>query len=73
VAPTPIRAFDAEKELNGNGISRELVERVAGLAAEAAKPIDDVRSSAKYRREMTRVLTRRAILDAYEKALEGSG
>ena len=72
VAPTPVRALKAEEELNGNEISQELVEWEGELAAEATKPIDDVRSSAKYRREMTRVLTRRAILDAYEKALEVS-
>ena len=73
VAPTPIRAFEAEQALNDAKITPELVEKVAELAAEATKPIDDVRSSAQYRREMTRVLTRRAIHDAYEKASEGSG
>ena len=72
VAPTPIRAFEAEQALNDAKISPELVEKVAELAAEATKPIDDVRSSAQCRREMTRVLTRRAIHDAYEKASEGS-
>lgn len=72
VAPTPIRAFEAEKKLNGNEISSELVESVAELAAKATRPIDDVRSSAQYRKEMSRVLTRRAVLDAYEKALEES-
>ena len=72
VAPTPVRASEAEKKLNGKEISPELVKLAAGLASEATKPIDDVRSSAQYRREMTRVLTRRAIHDAYEKALEVS-
>jgi len=72
VAPTPIRAYEAENALNDVKISPEIVEKVAELAAEATRPINDVRSSANYRREMTRVLTRRAILDAYEKALEVS-
>lgn len=72
VAPTPIRAFEAEKRLNGNRVSPEIVEEVSELAAEATKPISDVRSSAQYRYEMSRVLTRRAILDAYEKSLEGA-
>lgn len=70
VAPTPIRAYEAEKILNGKELSPELVEKASGLAAEATKPISDVRSSAQYRHEMSRVLTRRAILDAYEKAME---
>jgi carbon-monoxide dehydrogenase medium subunit len=68
VAPTPIRAFKGEKALNGNNISPKLVESVARLAANAARPIDDVRSSAQYRHEMTKILTRRAILEAHEKA-----
>jgi CO/xanthine dehydrogenase FAD-binding subunit len=70
VAPTPIRVIDAEKKLNGKEISPEIVEKVAETAAEATKPIDDVRSSAQYRHEMSKVLTRRTILDAYEKAME---
>ena len=73
VAPTPLRAYEAEKGLKDEKVTPEIVEKVAGFAAEATRPIDDVRSSAEYRREMTRVLTRRAILDAYEKALGVSG
>jgi carbon-monoxide dehydrogenase medium subunit len=73
VAPIPIRAFDAENQLNGNEISHEILERVVKIAAETARPIDDLRSSAQYRHEMIKVLTRRAIMDAYKKTLEVSG
>jgi CO/xanthine dehydrogenase FAD-binding subunit len=73
VAPTPIRVVEAEKILNGKEMTPELAEKAAKIAAESTKPIDDVRSSAQYRREMSRVLVRRAILDAYDGALEVSG
>lgn len=72
VGPTPIRAYEAEKKLNGKKISSEIIEKTTLLAAKATKPIDDVRSSAEYRYEMSRILTKRALLDAYEKALEES-
>jgi carbon-monoxide dehydrogenase medium subunit len=68
VAPTPIRATDAEMMLNGNILSNELVEKSALAAASATKPISDHRASKEYRRKMSHVLVKRAILDAYEKA-----
>jgi len=37
------------------------VRRAADLAAAAAKPIDDIRASAAYRRAMVAVLARRGI------------
>ena len=61
VAPTPLRAQRAEAELLGGPLSAERIERAAKLAAEEAKPIDDVRGSAWYRRRMVEVLTRRGL------------
>jgi len=49
VAPTPFRAFEAEKVLQGNILSERVIEGVAAKAKEAAKPISDVRCSADYR------------------------
>lgn len=68
VAPTPIRAKKAESILDGKPLSDELLDEAAKTAAEVAKPISDQRASAEYRREMSRVLVKRAILDAYGKA-----
>lgn len=64
VAPTPIRAKRAEDVIKGEGFNDELIERIAQIAAEESHPIDDIRSSAEYRREMVKVLTRRAISQA---------
>lgn len=61
VAPTPLRAQRAEAELLGGPLTSERIDRAANLAAEEAKPIDDVRGSAWYRRRMVEVLTRRGL------------
>jgi carbon-monoxide dehydrogenase medium subunit len=61
VAPTPIRARQAEEIIRGKAISDELIEKAAQAAANEARPISDVRGSASYRKEMVRVLTKRAL------------
>jgi carbon-monoxide dehydrogenase medium subunit len=61
VAPTPLRAQRAEEELLGGPLNAERIDRAAKLAAEEAKPIDDVRGSAWYRRRMVEVLVRRGL------------
>ena len=64
VAPTPIRAKRAEGILRGQRFSEEVIEKAAQTAAEESQPIDDYRASAEYRREMVKVLIRRAINQA---------
>ena len=64
VAPTPIRAKRAEAALEGQFLSETLAEKVGQIAAEEAKPISDVRSSADYRRAMVGTMTKRALLNA---------
>jgi len=64
VAPTPIRAKRAEAIVRGQSFSDEVIEKVAQTAAEESRPIDDHRASAEYRREMVKLLTKRAINQA---------
>jgi CO/xanthine dehydrogenase FAD-binding subunit len=64
VAPTPIRAKRAEAALEGQVLSEAVAEKAGQIAAEEAKPISDVRSSADYRRAMVGAMTKRAILNA---------
>lgn len=64
VSPTPMRAKKAEALLLNQPLTDELAERAAEEAAKESKPISDVRSSADYRREMVRVNTKRALLNA---------
>ena len=68
VAPTPVRAQPAEDVLKGKNPDRDAIEEAAERAVASVSPIDDVRSSASYRREMVRVLTRRAIEEALREA-----
>ena len=64
VAPTPMRAKRAEAALEGQLLSEPLAEKAGQIAAEEAKPISDVRSSADYRRAMVGAMTKRALLNA---------
>jgi aerobic carbon-monoxide dehydrogenase medium subunit len=66
VAPTPIRARQAEALLRGQRLSPELIERAAEAAERESRPISNVRASAEYRREMVKVLTRRALEQALQ-------
>jgi aerobic carbon-monoxide dehydrogenase medium subunit len=68
VAPMPIRSPSAEAALMGERPDDELFEKAGNAASTDAKPIDDFRGSAEYRREMVKVLTRRALILAYEEA-----
>lgn len=68
VAPTPIRARQAEVVLRGQVVNQAAISTAAEAAQAESRPISDVRSSADYRREMVRVLTGRAITQARELA-----
>ena len=61
VAPKIVHAVDAERFLISKSLSVDVIENAAKLAVEAATPIDDIRGSAAYRREMVRVLTGRGL------------
>jgi carbon-monoxide dehydrogenase medium subunit len=68
VGPTPLISKKAADLLKKSGISQEIVEQAADLAAEEAQPRDDVRASAWYRRRLVKVLTARAIQIACDRA-----
>jgi carbon-monoxide dehydrogenase medium subunit len=64
VGATPLRAKAAEGTLRDKKISNELLQQAGKAASDESSPIDDVRSSAEYRRRMVEVLTIRAIKQA---------
>lgn len=61
VAPTPVRAVNAERSLLGEKPGDSVFEEAGRLASHEASPIDDLRASADYRRHLIQVLTRRAL------------
>lgn len=68
VAPTPLRARRAESLLIGQPFGQALFVEAAQAAAEEVSPIDDVRSTAAYRREIVRVLAHDGLMQAWERA-----
>lgn len=71
VAPTPMRAFGAEGRLVGQAPTDDNVAESARLAAQASRPIADVRSGAEYRREIAQVLAERTLRHAADTAVGG--
>lgn len=61
VAATPVRAERAEGCLRGGPLEQTAIARAAAMAAEDVNPITDLRSTAEYRREATRVLVERVL------------
>jgi len=68
VAPVPLRATDAEQALVGQALTPQQIERAAELASGAARPIDDHRGSIEFRNHLVRVLTRRTLTTALQRA-----
>ena len=70
VAPTPIRAKNAEKLLIGKEIrtgEEKIVNEASEIAAGETKPITDVRATADWRRKVSKVIVKRAIRTALRR------
>ena len=68
VGPTVLRTPRAEQVLIGQPFSAELALEAGRVAAEEISPIDDVRSTAWYRREVVKALTHDVLCRAWERA-----
>jgi len=62
VAATPVRAFRTEAALEGRSLDEATIAAAAATARDEVSPIDDVRASAWYRKELIHNMTKR-ILD----------
>ncbi len=62
-SPVARRLRSLEKELEGRALDDKLAELVRPEHLEALQPIDDVRSSADYRRHAATVLVRRGLAE----------
>ena len=68
VAPAAIRARAIEESLHGRTLDEKTVAEAAERVTEAVSPISDIRASADYRLEMSRLLTRRALVECAAQA-----
>lgn len=72
VAPVPLLSESAAKQIVGRTFAEadfaNAIAEAANRAATEAQPITDVRGTIKFRRELVRVLTRRALLEAIANA-----
>jgi carbon-monoxide dehydrogenase medium subunit len=66
VAPVPLVPAEAETYLANHSITPESLREAAGLSAEACSPIDDVRGSARYRKQMVRNLSAKALTEVWK-------
>lgn len=70
VAPLPLRSKKAEAILKGAPIGSDSIVRAAEAAMDEAQPRDSaLRGSAEYRKEMVKVLVRRALEQAAKRAM----
>jgi len=67
VAPQPIRTAKAEAVLADGILTKSRIERAADAAAQEVRPITDVRASAEYRTDLSRVLVRRALEECAQR------
>jgi carbon-monoxide dehydrogenase medium subunit len=67
VGPIPFRAKKAESVLAGAELNGKVIQEAAAAAAEEARPIDDVRATAAYRKKMVRVLVRRSLENSLQR------
>ena len=69
VGATPVRARGAEQVLVGQTLDANRFEAAGTTAgAELDEPLSDVHATADYRRDLARVLTRRALAEAADRA-----
>jgi xanthine dehydrogenase iron-sulfur cluster and FAD-binding subunit A len=67
VAPVIIHAKHAEEYLAGKKLTEKNIEKAATLAQQDATPIDDIRASAAYRKEMVKVAVAQVLTDLAAK------
>ncbi|MGA2139906.1 MAG: FAD binding domain-containing protein [Verrucomicrobiia bacterium] len=66
--PAPVRLTALEQELADKPLDAALVASVSAKAGGLIQPVSDVRGSAQYRKQISSVLVRRALEEAYQNA-----
>ena len=68
VAPTPIRLYETEKAFTSDTFSMKLMQEALNKAFDEVNPRSSLRGGMEYRKEMTKVIVKRAMLRALEIA-----
>jgi len=68
VSPVPMRSTGAEQAIIGQELTPTVLEAAGHAAATECDPSSDLRGTADYKRDLTRVLTKRAIRKAAARA-----
>jgi len=68
VNSVPMRAINAEQALIGQSVDDDILEAAGQAAAAECDPSPDLRGTVEYKRDLTRILTKRAIQQAIERA-----
>lgn len=73
VGPTPIISLKARNAIVGKMLTDKVLDEAGNAAKSDARPIDDYRGSAWYRKEMVYTLTKRMLRKSWEEALKSEG
>ncbi len=66
-SPGPHRFTSAEKMLEGQTLSADLLQKIAAVVSADADPVSDYRGSVEYRKAMAGVVAKRALTTAWNK------
>ncbi len=72
VSPVPMRSAGAEQAVAGQKLTDEVLEAAGQAAAAECDPSADLRGGVAYKRDLTRVLTKRALRKAAGRAAGGA-
>jgi 4-hydroxybenzoyl-CoA reductase subunit beta len=67
VSPSPLLVEDAPELMRGMAVTPRLIDEVSRRAQKKARPVDNMASSPRYRREMIPLLTKKAFEEALER------
>ncbi|MCD6323578.1 MAG: xanthine dehydrogenase family protein subunit M [Desulfurococcales archaeon] len=70
-APTPVRCRKTEEALTGKPFTPELIRETVKMVQDEISPIDDVRSTAFYRKEVSKVIVEDALMISHERVIKG--
>lgn len=69
VGRIPFRAMKAEKKLRGKKLEDKAIQEAAEAVPGEIEPTSDLRASSEYRKELSKILTETALVEARERAM----